>query len=157
MHKYEAILAGQPFFMGINLRYLRLICKSASDVAFDAGEFLFHQGEKADRFYLVRRGRVALEVFTPERGVITIETISDGGVLGASCFFPPYLWHFEAQAIERTHAMVFDTESLRRRFEDDPRLGFYLIERFAHIMTQRLKAMQMQLVDLYADPLSTIR
>ena len=37
------------------------------------------EGDEADSFYVIRLGRVALEIFVPQRGAVTIETIDDGG------------------------------------------------------------------------------
>ncbi len=37
----------------------------ASNTHFKAGEYLFHEGDAADRFYLLRSGRVRLEIAAP--------------------------------------------------------------------------------------------
>ena len=47
-----------------------------------------------------------LEIYTPERGLIVIQTLSEGDVLGWSWLAPPYRWSLDAQAIELTRAIV---------------------------------------------------
>jgi CRP/FNR family cyclic AMP-dependent transcriptional regulator len=42
---------------------------------------IFREGEVADQFYLIRQGKVALEVFTP-RSPAQIQTVGAGDVLG---------------------------------------------------------------------------
>jgi len=153
MPRYKAILSEQLFFKGLDPDALQLIAHCAAETCFDAGDFIYHQGEAADRFYLIRSGKVALEVFTPERGMITIQTVGEGDILGSSWLFPPYVWHYEAQALEFTRTMVFGAECLRAASEEYPQLGYELVKRFAHVLMQRLQAARMQLLDLYANPL----
>ena len=47
---------------------MTLLTGCAANVRFDAGAFLFREGEPADRFFVVRQGRVALEIDAPGRG-----------------------------------------------------------------------------------------
>ena len=47
--------------------YIELLVGCASNVKFDAGEFLFREGEEANQFYLIRHGVVAVELFAGRR------------------------------------------------------------------------------------------
>ena len=42
-------------------------------------------------------------------------------MIGWSWLFPPYVWHFDAQAITDVRATVFDGACLRGKCDDDPR------------------------------------
>jgi CRP/FNR family transcriptional regulator, cyclic AMP receptor protein len=143
------ILAEHPFFKGLETHYIELIVGCSSNVRFDAGETLFRAGEEANEFYLVRHGKVALEVFTPGRGPVTIQTIGEGEILGWSWLIPPYYWHFDARAVELTRAIALDGKCLRNKCEQDHDLGYQLLKRFAHIIVQRLEATSLQLLDVY--------
>lgn len=149
MQTLESILAEHPFLKGLDPHHLQLIAGCASNVRFDAGRLIFREGEEADQFYIIRRGKVALEVFVPGRGSITIQTIGEGDVLGWSWLFPPYHWHFDARALELTRAIAFDGKCLRTKCEDDHDLGYELVKRFTHIVMQRLQATRLQLLDVY--------
>jgi CRP/FNR family transcriptional regulator, cyclic AMP receptor protein len=145
----EPILAEHPFLKGLDSRYLQVIVGCASNVRFDAGGLIFREGEEANQFYIIRHGRVALQIFAPERGPITIDTLSPGDVLGWSWLFPPYRWHFDAKALELTRAIALDGTCLRSKCEDDHGLGYELVKRFAHVLMQRLQATRLQLLDVY--------
>jgi CRP-like cAMP-binding protein len=149
METLEPILAQHPFFQDIEPLYLQLMVGCAANVRFAAGDDLFREGDVADRFYLIRHGHVALQVFIPGQGRITIETIAAGEVLGWSWLFPPYRWHFDAQALELSRAIAFDGACLRAKCDEDHDLGYMLMQRFAQVMTQRLQATRLQLLDLY--------
>jgi hypothetical protein len=80
---------------------------------------------------------------------MTIETIGEGEVLGWSWLFPPYRWQFDAQAVGLVRAIAFDGRCLRGKCEEDHDLGYWLMQRFAQVMSQRLQATRLQLLDLY--------
>jgi CRP/FNR family cyclic AMP-dependent transcriptional regulator len=149
MQTLEAILAEHPFFAGFEAGYLQLMTGCASNVHFDAGEYIFHEGGDASHFYLIRQGKVALETWAAQHGPITIETIEAGEVLGWSWLFPPYRWHFSARVVEPMRAIALDGVCLRAKGEADHDLGYELMTRVAQIMMQRLQATRLQLLDVY--------
>ena len=152
METLEPILSEHPFFHGLDERYLKLVVGCASNVRFEAGQFIFHEGEQANHFYLIRHGIVALEVFAPNRGSLTIQTLDDGEILGWSWLIPPYQWRFDARAVESTRAIALDGKCLREKCEEDHDLGYELLKRFASILGQRLEATRIQLLDIYGIP-----
>ncbi|MBI3932041.1 MAG: cyclic nucleotide-binding domain-containing protein [Acidobacteria bacterium] len=146
---FEKILAEHPFFEGMRAEHVATLAGCVSNVKFDQGDYLFREGQPADRFYVVRFGRVTVETFAPTRGSIAIETVDAGDVLGWSWLFPPYKWHFDARAMTLVRAFALDGVCLRGKCERDPALGYELMRRFAQVIVSRLEATQLQLLDLY--------
>lgn len=149
MQTLAAILAEHPFFQGFAARHMELITACAANMRFQADHYLFHEGEQATHFYLIREGKVALETSAAPHRPIVIETIEAGEVLGWSWLFPPYRWHFHARALEPIRALMLDGVCLRTRGETDHDLGYELVKRMAHILIQRLQATRLQLLDVY--------
>jgi CRP/FNR family transcriptional regulator, cyclic AMP receptor protein len=149
MKTLDEVVAETPIFTGLGREYLRLMAGCGQNTGFEAGQFLFHEGDQADTFYLVRRGRVMLETFVPGRGALTIETVDEGGVVGWSWLFPPYRWHYDARALDVVRAVAFDGKCLRDKFNEDHTLGFELLGRFSPLMVERLEATRLQLMDVY--------
>jgi CRP-like cAMP-binding protein len=145
----EPLLAEHPFLRGLEPRYLALLAGCAANVRFDAGRYIFREGEEADRFYIIRHGKVALELSAPERGALTIQTLGAGDVLGWSWLFPPYRWRFDARALELTRAIALDGACLRRKCDEDHSFGYELVKRFAQVIVERLQATRLQLLDVY--------
>lgn len=152
MTTLEPILAAHPFFAGLDPGYLQLAVGCASNVRFDAGAYLFRAGEEANQFYLLRRGRVALEMPTATGKALTVQTLDDDDILGWSWLIPPYHWHFDARALEPVRAVALDGRCLREKCEADHDLGYALLKRFAATIGQRLDATRLQLLDLYGMP-----
>ncbi len=146
------ILKEHAFFEGLKPDYIELLIECASNVRFDAGELIFRQGEEANRFYLIRHGRVAVEISAPGGKAIALKTLTDNDVLGWSWLFPPYQWQFDARAQELTRAIALDARCLRGKCDQDPELGYELMKRFSFIMLETLQATRLQLLDLYGLP-----
>jgi CRP/FNR family transcriptional regulator, cyclic AMP receptor protein len=145
----ERILAAHPFFKGMEPVYHQLFLDCASNVRFEAGEYIFREGGEAEQFYLIRHGRVAVEISTPERGSVIVQSLGEGDVLGWSWMMPPYRWRFDARAVELTRAIALDGRCLRERSEEDHDLGFQLMKRSAQVMEERFQATRLQLLDIY--------
>lgn len=149
MNTLEPILAEHPFLKGLPPALLAELVGCAANVKFETGAFIFRQGQEANNFYILRDGKVAVEVFAPQKGAIAIDTLAAGDVLGWSWLIPPYHWHFDARAIEPTRAIALDGRCMRTKCESDHELGYELMKRFAQIIEQRLDATRWQLLDVY--------
>ena len=149
METLERILSEHPFFKGLEEPYLQLLVGCASNVRFNAGEVIFREGEQANKFYLIRQGKVAVETFAPSRGPIIVQTLGEGEVVGWSWLVAPYRWRFDGRAVELTRAIALDGECLRGKCEEDHNLGYELMKRVAHVMEKLVEATRLQLLDVY--------
>src|SRR5690242_19826618 len=113
----EPILAKHPLFSELDAQYLATIVGCAKNVRFKEGDFILREGRQADIFYLIRTGKVAVDINVPHLGAITIHTVETGEVLGWSSLISPYRWHFDAQALEDTRAIAIDGKCLRDKCE----------------------------------------
>jgi CRP-like cAMP-binding protein len=147
----DELVAHTAVFSGLGDAQVDLIAGCGRIVVFDAGRRLFREGDPADTFFLIRRGRVALTTHVPARGEITIETLEPGEVVGWSWLFEPYRWYFDARAVEDVGAIAFDGACLRGKCDADPALGYELMRRFAQVMIDRLQHTRTRLLDLYGD------
>jgi CRP/FNR family transcriptional regulator, cyclic AMP receptor protein len=150
MESLERIIAEHPFFAGLESYYTGLLVGCGANVRFHPGNYIFKEGEEANEFYLIRSGKVALELFAPQHKPIVVETLEDGDILGWSWLLPPYLWKFHAHATQDTRAIALDGKCLRTKCEQNHDLGYEVLKRFAQIMERRLEATRMQLLDVYA-------
>ncbi|KVD88279.1 Crp/Fnr family transcriptional regulator [Burkholderia ubonensis] len=149
MEGLERILAEHPFFAGFDAQHLEIVQGCASNRRCDAGQYVFREGEPADEFFLIRHGRIALEISSPGRKPVVIETIGVGEIVGASWLIPPYRWMFDARALELTRLIGIDAACLREKCECDHDFGYQMMKRFLPILAKRLHATRMQILDVY--------
>jgi hypothetical protein len=79
------------------------LMRLARDVSFPAGARLFEEGGRADHFWIVRTGAVALDMRMAGRGATVIETLGHDELIGWSWLFPPYVWQLGAEAVCHVH------------------------------------------------------
>jgi len=149
METLERILVEHPFFAGLESYYANLLVGCAANVRFNASTYIFKEGEDANEFYVIRAGKVALEIFAPQRKPIILATLGEGEILGWSWLLPPYQWKFHARAVEDTRALALDGKCLREKCEQNHDLGYEVLKRFCQIVERRLEATRLQLLDVY--------
>ena len=147
----EGVLAEHPFFSEFDARHMQLVVGCAANVSFNAGEMIIRQDRQANAFYLIRTGKVAVEIAVPGRGSFTIQTLGDGEMIGWSWLIPPYRWRFDARAVQTTRAIALDGKCLREKCETDHEMGYELIKRMIGVIGERLDSTRVQLLDLYGD------
>ncbi|MCC7405166.1 MAG: cyclic nucleotide-binding domain-containing protein [Bdellovibrionales bacterium] len=144
----KALLLAQPLFKGLDETQLSSLASEAKVKSFRAGQYLAHEGESADAFYLLLDGRVEILTDAGAKKQV-LQTIGPGEVFGWSWIVPPYRWNFDARAAVASRALVLAGQPLRVRCEEDPRFGYQLMKRFATIMVSRLRATRLQVLDVY--------
>ena len=142
-------LAANPVLGDLRPDFLELIAGCCVNVAFATGERIISAGERADHFWIIRNGRVDVELHGAARGTITIDRLEPGEILGVSWIAAPYVNEFDATAVEHGSAIKVDAACLRGKCTDDPELGHELYRRFATMLKSRLRATRLQLLDMY--------
>jgi CRP/FNR family transcriptional regulator, cyclic AMP receptor protein len=145
----DKLIKEHPFFEGLGDAALEFIAGCAANERYDEGEYIFREGQPADKFYVVRHGTVALEVRAPGLEPIMLATLEEGEIIGFSWLIPPFRWGWDARAMRLSRLVSFDAICLRSKLDSDPELGYALYKRFARVLSERLSATRIQLLDLY--------
>jgi CRP/FNR family transcriptional regulator, cyclic AMP receptor protein len=144
-----SMLSQHAFFKGLAPEVIDLVSSCAQDIKFSAGQYICHEDDQADQFYVLLQGHVALQIASPGRGARTFLTVGAGEVFGVNWLVAPYRWTYDAKALDDTKAVVLNAACLRRKCEADHDLGFELMKRVMPILIERLHVCRIQLLDLY--------
>lgn len=148
----EDFLAGQDFFAGLDPRSIAFLAECASRRRVDAGDTLFRHGEDAGRFFLLCSGRVSVEIPAIEGPRLEVQSLGPGQVAGWSWLIPPYKWSFQARALEEAEVIEFDGERVRAQCEQDPAFGYAMMKRFSALMSERLQAARVRMMEEWNPP-----
>jgi CRP/FNR family cyclic AMP-dependent transcriptional regulator len=135
-----------PFLTAFTPDQAEALSLLATQVEFRRGETIFRQRETADGFYLIVKGEISLEYEVPEGKRVEIQRIGPGELLGLSWLFEPYRWEFSATAISDGMANFLGAADVRKQCDQDPKLGYKLMEAVARVLTQRLQATRHKLL-----------
>jgi CRP-like cAMP-binding protein len=149
MEPLQYTIARHEFFRDFKPQHLKIFQDCVSDARYGRDQLLLRQGQGAERFFIVRKGEVRLELLTPENGSVPVQTIGPGEIVGWSWIIPPYKSTFDARAIEPLHVLVFDASELRRECEQDFELGYRVLQKFTLALSTRLEAVRAKLVEYH--------
>ncbi len=151
MQTIDELIAEAPVFAGLKPDYIQLISSWGRLVEVDSDEYVLREGERAQTFYIIRRGAIALEVRGAGRAVLVVDTKHDGDIVGWSWLFAPYRWQFDGRTTEPCSLVAIEGARLRDQCEDDHEFGYQLMRRFASVVQQMLQNTRMQLLDVYGN------
>lgn len=146
MKTLNEAITKHAFFNGMKPNHLALLTDGAKAVQFKTGDVLFREGEPANQFYLIESGKIALETHEPANATTLVQTLATGAVLGWSWLFPPFIWHFQARAIEPVKVIILSGAHLLVTAERNHDFGYELMKRVAQVVIQRLQTTRKQLL-----------
>jgi CRP-like cAMP-binding protein len=149
MKDLKEILLAHPFFKGMEEMYVDFIAGCGKNEQHKEGAYLFKEGAPANYFYIIRKGKLALESICPGKGSIILETLNQDEVVGWSWLFEPYKWTYSGRVVQDCRVTALDGNCLRGKCENDPVLGYELFKRFSKIIISRLQESRLQIMDLY--------
>ncbi|MBF0510990.1 MAG: cyclic nucleotide-binding domain-containing protein [Candidatus Omnitrophica bacterium] len=138
------------FFKDMKEEYRQIFLKNLTKDVFKPNEYIVKQNEHASKFFLIVKGKVSIEMLSPEGKPFSIQTLKEGDIVGWSWMIPPFLSQFSVRALEATEMLVIDGEMLRQKSEKDHDLGYDLLKRLVTIFVLRLQATRQHLMALYS-------
>ena len=106
---------------------------------FDEKEYVFHEGDRADRYYSILQGTVLLEQRIGSGITISLSSIKQGYSIGWYAMLDGTEENYSSDAIcaEPTQLLSFRTKKLKGLFEQDYRLGYIMSQRLLHVVKKR--------------------
>jgi CRP/FNR family transcriptional regulator, cyclic AMP receptor protein len=101
-------------------------------IAYKKGEVIFHKGEEADAFYVVRSGKVSIN-----NGDAVLDEVSRNGFFGEMAFLDQGTRSATAVAVEHSECVRISAEEFNKRLSamDPVMQGMFrvLVERLRHM------------------------
>ena len=147
-------LAGQlsqvPLFQGLDAAVQARVRSLARTKAIGAGDHFFDEGEAADAFFVLTRGRVKLTQLTPEGHQVVLRIIGAGDAFGGAGAFGDETYPVSAEAVEPAVALVWTSGTMRQLMETEPRVALNAVQfvanrlhdlqrRHRQLMTERVE------------------
>jgi CRP-like cAMP-binding protein len=110
-----------------------------------SGSVLFNLGDRADRIFIIERGRVALtlpiQVLDHSEDVLLEERVP-GQAVGWSALIPPHHFTLKGVAVFETELLAFSRQALSDHFAAHPATGHAVMCNVAATIGQRLQVVQ---------------
>ena len=142
-------LQKHPFVAGFTPEHTAKLAALGKPVRFEPGQTIFREGDLYSVFYLINEGMVALELEVPGH-TLRVQTLYAGDELDWSAVLPQAGKHFQARALAPTTALAFEGAQLLASFGSDTEFGLAFMMRLMRVVSERLRATELQLVDMYS-------
>jgi CRP/FNR family cyclic AMP-dependent transcriptional regulator len=142
-------LAQHPVFQGLAPAHIALIAGFSRVIQFNPGQRVFEHDTHAGHFFIVQQGKVNVEIPAIQGEPLVIQTLGPSALVGWSWMIPPFAWSFDARAAAPSSVVAVDGEKLREACEQDTKLGYELMKRFAALMAERLNAARRIVIQHY--------
>jgi CRP-like cAMP-binding protein len=125
------------------LQFLRpeqvdLLSEASKVAKFKAGEMVYRQGERADRFYIVLKGQVSLRLPAKTAGLsVLIDELTEGDMFGGCVSTDLDAYSLNALCMEESEILVISVSALESIMDRDPRIGYIIQSRISKIYFKR--------------------
>jgi CRP/FNR family transcriptional regulator, cyclic AMP receptor protein len=106
-------------------------------------ETIFEEGEKADRFYMLKSGKILLEKQISSNVTVSLGAIKPGYSFGWSAIFgEPY--SFLAVSAEESEIFTIESDTIVSVLESDHSMGFLVMGSLTRMMKNRMTRIEEQ-------------
>jgi CRP/FNR family transcriptional regulator, cyclic AMP receptor protein len=144
----EHALRDHPFARDLHPAHVERLKSCAHTCTFEAGDFLWRQGELANDLYLICSGEVSLEISIPHQGSVQIEAVGTGEALGWSWLAPHHRWQLDARAITPVVAFRLEGKCLFATMERNHDFGYQVLKRLTPVIARRLQTARSRVYQL---------
>ena len=146
------LLRKVSIFEGLTDSQLERIAEICTEQTHPAGSLIIEEGEPAERLYILREGRVALEMgvrMWPEQRIrqMRVETLSAGQPFGLSTLTNSDVWTMSARAVDRCRSIALGAQDLRRLMDSDPAMGYEINAGLTNVLAERLRYTRLSLTE----------
>ncbi|MBI1389668.1 MAG: cyclic nucleotide-binding domain-containing protein [bacterium] len=126
-------------FPGLSDTQLEKLCAIAEEKNYPKGEFIQREKGEADALYVVKQGRVTIEMTLPGNHTISIYTVHPGDLFGWSALVPPHVVTASSHCEEDTVALALPREKMIELFKQDVGVKAEVFEFISRAVGKRLK------------------
>lgn len=116
---------------------------------FPRSSVLFQEGEKAEAFYLVRKGTVRVYKMDEQGRELEVARLGPGDFLGEAVAFVGGMYPFFAQSLGDVEALRFEAEAVLREVDRNPRAARFFLDLLARkcvLLSARVESLGLQTV-----------
>jgi CRP/FNR family transcriptional regulator, nitrogen oxide reductase regulator len=139
-----------PFFQDLGEGELARMAGAARYRTLERGAFFFHEGDPADRLYVLAEGRVRLNQLSAEGQQVLLRFVCAGEPFGWIGCLVGTAYPASAEAADDCAAIYWDNETITAIMEDHPRLAMAALrmlarqvqemqERYRELATERVE------------------
>jgi len=130
-------LASHEIFQMLRPEQVDAISSAAEEISLKPGDVVFHQGERADHFFVVLEGQVALRLGRPGGVSVLIDEATPGATFGSCVCLQIDTYSLSAQCTAPTRLLKIKAATLKKLMDDDLVMGYAVQTMISRIYFKR--------------------
>lgn len=106
-------------------------------VTFNSGDPVFKEGSLADRFFMLKRGKVLLEQTLSDTVTVSLGSVKPGYSFGWSAMLDSETYSSAAVCSETSEVFVTRAKTLKNLLNNDPTMGYLFYQSLLRIIKKR--------------------
>lgn len=138
------VLRGSIVFKRLSDAQIKKMAAIASEESYRAGTLVYKEGEHADTFYIVKKGKIVLDMepdITPQNPptqATAVDMVTEGRAMGWSALIHPNIYTLSAFCVEDAGLVAIDAHKLRELLAKDTAMGYEVMSVIAELIASRL-------------------
>jgi CRP-like cAMP-binding protein len=132
-----AQLEGHEIFQRLRPEQMSILSSAAEEVSCRTGDTVFHRGERADDFFVVLEGQVALRMVRPDGVSVLIDELTGGAVFGSCVCFQIDAYTLTARCTEDSRILKIKAATLKKLMDDDLVMGYAIQTMISRVYFKR--------------------
>lgn len=138
------------FFADLTDEEVKLIQGICHEASYKAGDYIFAEDSPADNLYILKNGKVSIEIKVGSGKYLSVYTVSRfAEPFGWSAIVEPYRFTAAARSVVDSTVFSVDRKKLMELIEKDYHLGFLVMRRVAKIISERVRETRLQLIHTF--------
>jgi CRP-like cAMP-binding protein len=137
-------------FEGLDESQLNDLLAYSTVESFPEGRIVFHQEAEATHLYILIQGAVDLSVKAQEEiGFLTSQIQKEGAIFGVPSLIEPFRYNVTAKCILPSKVLSIESHYLRKKMEEDPKMGMQMMKKLTLIYYNRLNELRKGIVNFF--------
>ena len=139
-------LSSTYLFKGLSESRLQRLNDAAKEIKVLKGQWLFQEGNSADRMYVLKSGAVEMLTRVNDEFELPVSIIrSPDRCFGTSSLVPPHQYSLSARCADDAVLFEIQWEDLQQLIREDNALGYTIMANLAQHLLDRLKETRQEL------------
>lgn len=134
------ILKDVGMFADLDEKQLRQVADIATTKRFANGDTLFREGTKAEEFFVITKGAVAINKNVAGGRKRNLDNLGPGDIIGEIALYDAEPRSADAEAQEDTDVVVFSNDAFLKLLAGDPALAANIQAKIIRVLCGRLRA-----------------
>lgn len=145
----EKLIASMPPFKNIGKKYRKLILQILHNRVYEAGEYIFYQGDPGIGFYIVREGEVSIVQEDSNGNNRELTRLTRGDFFGELSMLDEEIRSASAVALKDSKLAVLFKPDLDEFIDKYPKIGIEILRGLSKIVVTRLRNLNFDFIALH--------